>query len=256
MENEIEKKTTLTGKIFYILGSLLIVFMLYYGIMSLLAPAVKIKDINSEYGYKQPENSKTDERIFSDSAFVSATREKAYFQSRIAINLSDSSATLEINGVAVHKAKIAEIEVSKVFRKADEYSVSAMLSIPFTVGNDYATIMKEPMMLKIAPKDTSEYKPDILPDTTNSESVNYLFETETGTRIYFYQIVGKNEGGGLNLFLFDLNDRLRNFRDNLESLIRLKVPEYHPSIRLRLDKEDAKIIYRALPRHGQIAVYR
>jgi hypothetical protein len=34
------------------------------------------------------------------------------------------------------------------------------------------------------------------------------------------------------------------------------VPEYHPYIRIRMAKSDAKIIYRALPGHGQFAVYR
>jgi hypothetical protein len=34
-----------------------------------------------------------------------------------------------------------------------------------------------------------------------------------------------------------------------------RIPEYHPSIRLRIHRSDAKIIYRALPEHGQIGVY-
>jgi hypothetical protein len=268
MENEtvIEKKQTVIHKVFYILSSLLVIFMIYYAVMVLCGPAKKIASINSEYGYKPPENSKTDGRIFSDSVFISLNREKSYYQARVlmaesdsiclALNLSDSTAFLEINGVTLHNAKVSEISVSKVFRKADEYSVSAMLAIPLTIGNDYATIMKEPVMIKMAPKDTSEYKPDIVPDTTNSEAVNYMFEMENGTRIYIYQNVGENEGGSLNLFLFDLWDRFRNFRENIKSMFALKVPEYHPAIRLRMQKTDAKIIYRALPKHGQVAVFR
>ena len=34
-----------------------------------------------------------------------------------------------------------------------------------------------------------------------------------------------------------------------------KVPEYHPYIKIRIPRDDVKIIYRALPRNGQIAVY-
>jgi len=265
MEIEIGKKSIVRKIVFYIPGSLLLVFMIYYGVMSLLGPNQSIAAINSEYGFKPPENSKTDERILSDSVFISIRREMSFSQARmlmaesdsicLALNLSDSTAILEINGVMVHNAKISGIAISKVFEKADEYSVSAMFATPSTIGNDYATIKKEPLMIKMAPKDTSEYKPDILPDTTNSEAVNYMFEMENGTRLYVYQNVGKNEGGGLNLFFFDLFDRLRNIRDNLKSIIALKVPEYHPSIRIRIAKDDAKIIYRALPKHGQIAVF-
>jgi hypothetical protein len=266
IEIEIEKKQHKVRTIFYITVSLLIAFMIYYAVMSLVSPSGKVAAINSEYGYKAPENSNTDERIFSDSSFITINREIAFYQARIlmaesdsiclALNLSDSTAILEITGVMVHKAKISGISMSKVFRKADEYSVSAMLAMPLTVIKDYATIRKEPVMLKMAPKDTSEYKPDILPDTTNSEAVNCMLEMENGIRLYLYQEVGDNEGGAINLFLFDLNDRLRNIRDNLKSLLRLKVPEYHPAIRIRLAKADARIIYRALPENGQIAVFR
>jgi len=31
-------------------------------------------------------------------------------------------------------------------------------------------------MIKMAPKDTSEYKPDIMPDTSITEPVNYILE--------------------------------------------------------------------------------
>ena len=83
-----------------------------------------------------------------------------------------------------------------------------------------------------------------------------MFETDNGIRIYIYQADEENEKGGFKPFLFDLNDRFRNIRDNLKSIVSFKVPEYHPSIRLRMKKADAKIIYRALPKHGQIAIYR
>ena len=39
----------------------------------------------------------------------------------------------------------------------------------------------------MAPKDTSEYKPDIMPDTSITEPVNYILEMTNGTRIYVYQ---------------------------------------------------------------------
>jgi hypothetical protein len=266
MEREIEKKPAVLKTILYIFCSLLVAFMIYYAITVLLGPSRKISQINKEYIFQQTENNKLDERFFSDSAFIALNREKAYYQSRIilaesdsiclSLNLPDSTAQLEINGVSVHKSKMSEIYVSKVFRKADEYSVTSMLSAPLTIRNDYSTIMKEPVMIKMAPKDTSEYKPDILPDTTNTESVNYMFEMENGIRLYIYQAADENERRGLRPFFFDLNDRLRNVRDNLKAIISFKIPDYHPTIRLRMKKADARIIYRALPKHGQIAIYR
>jgi hypothetical protein len=130
------------------------------------------------------------------------------------------------------------------------------LSTPFTIKKDFATVKKEPLMIKLAPKDTSEYKPDILPDTTSSEPVNYMLETETGIRLYFYQDIGEKSGDRLSRFLFDINYRFKNIWSIIKSIFILRVPEYHPYIKMRIPKADAKIIYRALPRHGQIALFR
>jgi len=38
--------------------------------------------------------------------------------------------------------------------------------------------------MKIAPKDTSEFKPDAIPDTAFYEPVNYIFETDRGIKIF------------------------------------------------------------------------
>jgi hypothetical protein len=252
----------------YIIAVILAVFVIYYTVMSLLSPAVKISAANKEFGYKQPEKGAllTDARILTDSAFAGMNRGKAFYTARIAmaetdslclaLNLADSLATLEIDGVAVHKAKIIRMKISKFFNKADEYAITSILSAPLTVMKNYATIKKEPLMIKMAPKDTSEYKPDILPDTTNSAAVNYILETENGIKLYVYQQEEVRSKGGFNRFLFDLNDRFRNIWDILKSIMVLKVPEYHPYVRIRMSKADAKIIYRALPRHGQISIYR
>jgi hypothetical protein len=266
MDTETKENSSFLKKGLYISGSLVILFMIYYAVMLLSAPGKAISRINTEYAGKQPEASKTDSGIFYDSAYISLNREKAFYQSRVLIaesdsiglslNLEDSTAILEINGVALHKTKVYEIAVSKVFRKADENAITAMLAVPFTIENDFASIKKEPLMIKVAPKDTSEYKPDVVPDTTSSEPVNYRFDMNDGIRLYVYQNTGENDGGGLNRVFFDLNDRFRNFRDDLKSIVSFKVPEYHPSIKIKMAKSDARIIYRALPKHGQVALFR
>jgi hypothetical protein len=245
--------------------ALFILVVLYYSIMALISPSVKISAINSEFGYKPAENTEIDERIFSDSTFVRLNRDKSYNQARItmaetdsiclALNLSDSTAILEINGVEVHRARLSHIRMSKVLTKADEYALSSMLSAPFTIREDFSTIKKEPLMIKIAPKDTSEYKPDILPDTSRIEAVNFMMEMENGFRLYVYQ-QNDEEGGGLRKYFFDVNDRFKNIAAIFGKILVFKVPEYHPAIRIKMERADARIIYRALPRHGQIAIYR
>jgi hypothetical protein len=115
--------------------------------------------------------------------------------------------------------------------------------------------MKEPIIFQMAPRDTSEYKPDIMPDTTIAEPVNYILETNQGIRIYLYQEESMKISDRMNQFKFDLNDRIRDTWNALKCIAVLKVPEYHLYIKIKLPRADAKIIYRALPKNGQIALF-
>jgi hypothetical protein len=233
--------------------------------MAMLSPERKYKALSEEFSYKQNEKNKIDERIFSDSAYLKLLKEKAWYQSRVAmaetdsiyltINLPDSIVNLEISGVAVHRAEIKKMYISKIIRGANDYIISSMFSRPFTIISDFSSIEKEPLMIKMAPKDTSEYQPDIMPDTADFEPVNFIMELDYGTRILVYQYEKLNPGDRMHLFWFDLRYRFKNMLGSLKSILTFKIPEYHPYIKLRLPRDDAKIIFRALPDNGQIGVY-
>jgi hypothetical protein len=265
MDNLEKKKPAGKNITLIIIGAFLILLLIYYSIMSVLAPGKKLDEIRAKYGLQQTPGNKTDTRLYSDSVYMNLLKEKAFLQARISmaetdsvyvtLNLSDSTANLEISGVAVHSAKIREIKISGILRSENEYAISAMLSTPMNIIRDFATIKKEPLMIKMAPKDTSEFKPDIIPDTSDYEPVNYIFEMDNGIRIFIYQDTDTITSDKNNLFIFDLNDRLKNAWSSLKSVARFRVPEYHPFIRIRLPKADAKVLYRAAPRHGQLAVY-
>lgn len=192
-------------------------------------------------------------------------KEKSYLQARtsmaetdsvyMTLNLSDSTANLEISGVTVHSVRISSYRVSGILRRTDEYAISSMLSLPMNIVSDLATIKKEPLMIKMAPKDTSEFKPDIIPDTSDYEPVNYILKMDNGIRIYVYQTTDTLKSDRRQLFFFDLRDRSGTTWSYLKNIARFRVPEYHPFIKIRLPKADAKILYRAVPRRGQIAVY-
>lgn len=248
-----------------ILGGVAGAFLLYFTVMSVISPYRKLKEIRKEYGSREKEKAASDSAFRKDSLYVNLLREKALLQSRISmaesdsiyitLDLPDSAANLEISGVTVHTAKIRKMRVSKILRSGDETLIYSMLSSPLNIVKDYATVKKEPLMIKMAPKDTSEYKPDIMPDTADVEPVNYLLEMNNGIRIYVFQSDDTTKGARNNRFMFDLNDRLKNTMASLKSVMSFKVPEYHPFIKIELPKADAKIMYRAIPRYGQIAVF-
>jgi hypothetical protein len=265
MDN-LEKKT-LTGKkiMIIIIGAFLLVILVYYSIMSALAPARKLDEIKTGIESQQTSGTNIDERFYSDSAYLNLLKEKAFLQARISmaetdsiymtLNIADSMANLEISGVAVHSAKITEMKISRILRMGNEYLISTLFSSPMSIVRDFATIKKEPLMIKMAPKDTSEFKPDIIPDTSDYEPVNYILEMDNGVRLFVYQDADTITRDKSQLFFFDLNDRFKNTWISLKSTALFKVPEYHPFIKIRLPKADAKILYRALPRQGQIAVF-
>lgn len=250
----------------YIVSATVVVaFLIYYAVMSVLGASRIAADMKSEFAPDTTGKEAVNVKIYSDSAYLGMLREKAWVQSKtlmaqtdsiyLAINLADSTSELEISGVTVHSARISNFRVSRLLKDGDRNSVLTMLSQPLTIKSSLATIRKEPLMIKIAPKDTSEYQPDIIPDTSLVEHVNFILELTNGMRVYVYQEEYDCPLEKGSTFRFDIMDRLSTAWSSLKSVSLLRVPEYHPYVKIWIPREDVKIIYRALPRNGQIAVY-
>ena len=265
METENDNKHSIGKIAFLILVILCSSFIIYYSIMSMIAPYRKIAGMRKEFSPEKSEAKKDDSKLLNDSAYLRLIREKALLQSRIimagtdsiylTINLADSSMNLEISGVVVHRSRMSSFKASRILTKGNEDIIYTMLSAPLTIESAFATIKKEPVLMKMAPRDTSEYKPDIMPDTSITEPVNYILEMTNGTRIFVYQEEDEKPADRMALFKFDLNDRLHQTWVDLKRVAVFKVPEYHPFIKIRLPRADAKIIYRAIPKNGQISLF-
>jgi hypothetical protein len=261
-----EKSNVKHGKvIFIILICLVSLFTVYYTVMLMLSPARKLDEIRNEFVTKSPGKEKQDRQIIKDSTYLKLFKERSFLQSRIVmaetdsiyltINLADSSANIEISGVVVHKAKMSEMKTSRMLTSGNDNAILSMLAKPFVIDYARSSIKKEPVMIKVAPKDTSEYKPDIMPDTSITEPVNYILVMDRGLRIYVYQEENTKFKDRISQLKFDLDDRLNDTWNALKSVVVFKVPEYHPFIKIKLPRSDAKIIYRALPKNGQVAVF-
>lgn len=266
MEPETEKKISGRNIVHFSIVSFFVVFIIYYSLMMMLSPGKKYAAIRNEFGIDTTEKSRKGNPIFSDSTYLKLLKEKAFLQSRmimagtdsiyLTLNLSDSTVNLEISGVTVHQARFSDMEASKIFLKGDENLILSLMASPFTLSKDWATIKKEPVLIKMAPKDTSEYKPDIMPDTSLTEPVCYILEMTDGTRIYVCQDDNDKSGDRQSQFRFDLHYRMRDAWSCMKSIIRFRIPEYHLYIKIYLPRADAKIIYRAIPKYGQVGLYR
>ncbi len=247
-----------------VVAAIIFIVMGYYAVMGILGVNRKIDYFNRTFGMGSAK-SQLDSLIQFDSTFLRLQKEKVFLQSKIAmaesdsigltLNFIDSVAKLEINGVTVHAVRMDQFAISSVFRQMNAYSLYQLLAKPFVIRGDTATIKKEPLMVKMAPRDTSEYKPDVIPDTTDHELVNYILYLDHGIKLYFYQFEDTIPMNRRAHAWFDLHDRLARVKRETQSLIRFEVPDYQPFIRVSLPKSEAKILYRALPCSGLVAIY-
>src|SRR5664280_2565576 len=137
------------GKIsFIVLISILSVFIIYFSIMSMLAPGRKMDEIKKEFGVKVNDKNGVDRQVVNDSSYLKFLKEKAFLQSMIlmaesdsiylTINMEDSTANIEISGVVVHKSKMRSFKSSKILRTDNDNAILSMLSTPFTILHAYA----------------------------------------------------------------------------------------------------------------------
>jgi len=170
------------------------------------------------------------------------------------INVRDSVIQLLIKGLPVRTVKIDEYDVSPFFHSANQEAIYKMLSTPLTVTGMQATFMKDPVSVKIAPRDTSQVVESEKPDTTDFEAVFFTLDTDRNIRFYFEQQEDTIGADRRARFFFDLKDRMRNASVTMRAVARMKIPPYVPYIKIWLPKAEAKIIYRAIPREGMIVL--
>lgn len=169
------------------------------------------------------------------------------------LNLSDSVAQLMIKGVAVREIPLRKIGLPSLFKRTSQEALYEWLSEPVRIKTLKATIAKEPVNVVQAPKDSSDVIPAVKPDTTNSEPVFFILDSDRGLRLYFYQ----TESGGKDwsaALAFAWADRWQEVKRNVSAILNLQVPEYIPTLRIGITKEDAKVLYRALPENGRIVI--
>jgi len=58
------------------------------------------------------------------------------------------------------------------------------------------------------------------------------------------------------VFWFDLRYRINEALSSLKNVMLFKIPEYHLFVKIKIPRDDAKIIYRALPLNGHVGLYR
>lgn len=263
MEN-LEINNTLVKKrltVLSLLKALCLLAILYLVVLSFYFPVKQLTVFNSTYSDSLLFKGEEKIIIMDDSIAALKIRE-SFLQSRItmsktdsisfSVDLKDSLLLLEIRGVIVHEAKISKIVKSRFFSRVDNEALINYLSEPFKVDQKVATIEKEPLVFKKAPKDTIEAATQIFtPDTLANEVICINIEFDKNL---FIEISQSEEIPQFNNLWFLIKKRSKNILQVAKNSISFKEPYYTPKILIELPKKDIKSIYRALPYKPQMSL--
>jgi len=241
---------------------LLLLILVFFSITEVITLIFQKKAISSQYG--QREQSQKIERALYSQETIKLLREKSYLSGRIdmaksdsitlVVSLVDSVIRLELKGVILHKAPILNYSKNRLFESSDQFAISNLLSVPGKVTSFEGTLPKEPMMIKIAPKDTSDAIPNIAPDTSKVEPVYYSLSLDNGIIINISEVNSKSFFENMPGFMFNTKEQLQTIWNNASDLLTGKRPKNTLYIRLKVDARDGRIIYRALPYKARVTV--
>ncbi|MCF8370690.1 MAG: hypothetical protein K9H64_03640 [Bacteroidales bacterium] len=197
---------------------------------------------------------------------ISAIRKKVYTAAllklsemdsiQLIVNLHDSLVCLSINGVQIHKTPIQSIENDKLLKMIPNREYLNLFSGPIQIVGQNSTIVKEPIVVRQAPKDTIEaslnaYKPD-----TMIQNPAFLsLQLEHGLKLIFEQDIDSYPGAKKARRIFRIKLWLDKTIQSLINFVSLKKQEYIPTLVIKMPPDDLRAIYRALPANAFVVIY-
>ncbi len=254
---EKQKKGNFAGLfILKILPLVIIVWMVVYTVAYTLAVRNQVKNMQS--------HAATDTLSYSKEEWM-LIREKAFLQSRIilsgsdsiglTLNLRDSLVQVETKGVVLRQIRFDKAEVSPFFSSFRPGSYSAVFSKPFGITEIEGTIVKEPIIIKKAPRDSVEAAQNSTQvDTTQSEFVEWHLQLDSSLIISFVQ--SDKDKGGINwpTLKYRFRRHAKTLAETNRDLISFRKPTYFPEITVFIPRKEAKSFYRALPQNGRVVI--
>lgn len=266
MENQYQqppqvKQSPRWGRILlWVLASTLLLFTAIFTTLSIFSTRVWVIDKNQNHAA-----SITNPELAYDSAYNALQQELAWFRAKLAlsrndsiafvINLKEQQAYLKIRGVTVHTAPISSIKVDRGLRALKQGTINEMLSSPLRIRSCLATFEKEPIVTVHAPKDTlADPIPQLVMDTAVVKPLGFALELDHNIRLVVVQQNSAKSPNGIEQTRFLKRIARKEAWDNILSIASFQLPKYIPQITMELPQSDVRIIYRAVPRNGRIAI--
>lgn len=239
---------------FYIVVGLAVLF---YLVVTIAAPIRKINELN-QIATSDSAFMKKSKAIATYSGLLPLVKEKAYREAQLIlaqqdsigliINFRTSIASLMIKGVEIQSSKIIDFKRDKVFDGIDAPAFRRLFSKPLHNTHDFSTFVKEPIVVKKAPKDTIEaMKMATLPVLPPVEPAYVSYDLDRGFKLIMIQDSCDTAEEILIEKQFKKDLRNQFYGDIISGLKDLETPKYTPTVVLRLSGRDVRSIYRALP---------
>jgi hypothetical protein len=202
--------------------------------------------------YNQPEM----RLLVKEKAYKEALLQQSGSDSiQLVVNLSDSSVYLMIKGVMIHQAKAGSFRMDRMLDEMPLIQQVKIFSQPLAVHSQYATIVKEPVVVRHAPKDTLEAALDAWqPDTLIQKPAFLFLTTDHGIHLILQQESNPAFRDRWKKFSFYSRIGTKGTMQAAYAFFTLKHQQYHPAITINMPAEDLRAIYRALPDHPLIVI--
>jgi hypothetical protein len=249
----------------YTAAGMLVLFGVLIFIKLANAPIAQLKTWEVQLAAENA-NSETAIEIIDNPRYDSIQRETALRKALLSltkkdsmvlvVNLPDSSLNLFLNGVFIHNVRIDEYTIDRFLKNLPLGLYLSQFSKPITIASSRATIVKEPIIEKEAPKTPDE----LITSLTTPDSLVYLPA--------YVKLTAEN---GINLFLEQTEDSIREERsagnafksihkserrkEFINSLIGMSAYDYQPSLVIKVTKIELTSIYRALPLETKVVLY-
>ncbi len=166
------------------------------------------------------------------------------------ISVPDTLVSIYVKGVPIFNTKIISYSKSTFLSLVNTQIYSRQFAIPQKGILESSTIVKEPIKIKIAPKNAEEAAlMATIPDSVTYEPAFISYKIQNGILI---KLVPENQAW--LAFKSNIADRISGWSKMLGAMVRLKIYDQTPEVSVTIDNNDLTSIYRALPHEPFIVV--
>ncbi len=255
------KKINISKKSIIIFGSVqLIVAILSFILFGLIPVHKEVSSISKKIAAKsEVTNTQADKqkKILLDQ-IRSIEHHEAYLKSTLKLSrtdsisllfdLSDSLVFLSLKGVYLFQSKISKIEISNGLKKLPYFLRDSLYSGPLKVEQDISSIEKFPIVVKKAPKDTTEASQAGTAPTLPIQNDVFVLLSFGNNMVIEIAQQEKELAGTAKAYRQYKRQYSKFYRSkNFHSLFNSQNSGYTYRFRIEIPREDARSIYRALP---------